>query len=169
MQSNLTGDSYGDSYGVVYTNELTLRGWDRPGSRRDVTDDVTRYQSLHETVRAAGAELSKLDVTAPDFDLLIGIGRLLRPETKVVVLNFPHNPTGYLPSRELFAQVVALCNSHGCRLFCDEMYRHLEMDPTHRLPSACVHPSIPLLPLTLPPSLPSTHARNHAHIPPEIL
>ena len=96
------------------------------------------YQSLHETVLAAGAELSKLDVTSATFDLVADTAALIKPNTKVVVFNFPHNPTGYLPSKEEFAAVNELCSKAGIRLFVDEMYRNLEMDPhAHTLPGAC--------------------------------
>jgi len=96
------------------------------------------YQSLHETVLAAGAELSKLDVTSATFDLVADTTALLKPNTRAVVLNLPHNPTGFLPTKEEFAAINALCSSRGIQLFVDEMYRNLEMDSAaHTLPSAC--------------------------------
>ena len=45
------------------------------------------YQSLIETARAVGAEVSLCDVTAPAFELAPAIASLLRPDTKLVVLN----------------------------------------------------------------------------------
>ena len=49
----------------------------------------------------------------------------------------PHNPTGYFPSRAEFAEAVALVEEAGAVLFCDEMYRWLELDSAERLPAAC--------------------------------
>jgi len=46
-----------------------------------------------------------------------------------MVVNFPHNPTGYLPSREEFNQVVEIARAHGLYLLGDEMYRFLEHKP----------------------------------------
>ena len=43
----------------------------------------------------------------------------------MVVVNFPHNPTGCLPSQEEWGALVACCRSKGAWLFSDEMYRHL--------------------------------------------
>jgi len=60
----------------------------------------------------------------------------VRPRPKFVVLNFPHNPTGYLPPRADFDRVVDITRRAGVHLLCDEMYRFLEQDPTTRLPSA---------------------------------
>ena len=53
------------------------------------------------------------------------------------MVNFPHNPTGALPSRTEFAAVVEGAVAAGARVFSDEMYRLLERDPGDRLPAAC--------------------------------
>ena len=54
------------------------------------------YQSLHEVARAAGAQVSTVELEhdsgwALDLD---EVRRALRPETRAIVVNFPHNPTG---------------------------------------------------------------------------
>lgn len=58
----------------------------------------------------------------------------LRPNTKLLAVNFPNNPTGALPSREIFNEMVAICREHGLWLFSDEVYRLIERDPALRLP-----------------------------------
>lgn len=55
---------------------------------------------------------------------------------RLVVVNFPHNPTGHLPSRRDLDAIVDMVRSRGAWLFSDEMYRGLEMDPAARLPCA---------------------------------
>lgn len=65
------------------------------------------------------------------------LDRLLSPHTKLVVVNFPHNPTGYLPSHDEWQHTVQLVARSGSWLFSDEMYRGLEFDPTTRLASGC--------------------------------
>ncbi|GAB2919745.1 pyridoxal phosphate-dependent aminotransferase [Paraburkholderia jirisanensis] len=62
---------------------------------------------------------------------------LLRPETKALVICFPHNPTGFLPTRAQFDAIVEFARRHGLILFSDEVYRGLELDPAQRLPAAC--------------------------------
>jgi len=62
---------------------------------------------------------------------------LLRRETKAILLCAPHNPTGYLPSKEDFMEIVGLARQHGLLLFVDEVYRGLELDESDRLPSVC--------------------------------
>ncbi len=61
---------------------------------------------------------------------------LLRPTTKLVVWNFPHNPTGALPAAADFARMVGAVARSGAWLFSDEMYRLLEPDAESRLPAA---------------------------------
>ena len=47
---------------------------------------------------------------------------LITPKTKMVVVNFPHNPTGYLPTAEFQRELFALAEENDLWLFCDEMY-----------------------------------------------
>lgn len=62
--------------------------------------------------------------------------RLVRPETRLVVVNFPHNPTGALPDVAEFQTILEIAQRHGAWLFCDEMYRGLEYAGRQMLPSA---------------------------------
>jgi aspartate/methionine/tyrosine aminotransferase len=49
----------------------------------------------------------------------------LRPNTKLVAINFPNNPTGAILPRDRFDALVDLCRSRGLWLFSDEAYRPL--------------------------------------------
>lgn len=51
------------------------------------------------------------------------LAELITPNTRAVVVNFPHNPTGCLPSHGDWQQIVQLCKSANAVLFSDEMYR----------------------------------------------
>jgi aspartate/methionine/tyrosine aminotransferase len=68
---------------------------------------------------------------------LDALDSLVTPHTKLVVVNFPHNPTGYLPSHDECHALVEIVSRAGTWLFFDEMYRGLEHDPSTRLPSGC--------------------------------
>jgi len=62
--------------------------------------------------------------------------RLITDDTRLVVVNFPHNPTGYLPAAAEFDALIDIVRRRGAWLLCDEMYRGLERNPADRLPSA---------------------------------
>jgi aspartate/methionine/tyrosine aminotransferase len=95
------------------------------------------YQSLYEVARSAGAHVSlhvlrEEDGWALDVDRLI---RSFRPETRTVVVNAPHNPTGMLPSIEEWRRLAAACTDARIRLVADEVYRFLEHDGAATLPA----------------------------------
>ena len=97
------------------------------------------YESALEVARSAGAEVtewrrSAADGWAHDLDAL---ERALRPDTRLVYVNTPHNPTGTSMPRDVLDRVVELCAERGAWLFCDEVYRELEHDPADRLPAGC--------------------------------
>jgi len=98
------------------------------------------YQSLHEVARSVGARLALWPLALGQAGWQVDLERLealLSPRTKLLVLNFPHNPTGYLPTRAELEAILALAGRRGAYVFCDEMYRLLEYDPARRLPAVC--------------------------------
>lgn len=65
-------------------------------------------------------------------DLATAIG----PRTRGVMLNFPHNPTGAILTREVGLEVAALCRQHDLSLISDEVYADLTFDGGHLSPAA---------------------------------
>lgn len=61
---------------------------------------------------------------------------LITPRTKLVVVNFPHNPTGYLPTPEWLQDLIEIVEANNLWLFCDEMYFGLIHSGTPAVPSA---------------------------------
>jgi len=97
------------------------------------------YQSLEEVALGIGCEVTRWkaredDGWALDLEELVDH---LRPETKVVVVNLPHNPTGYLMGRERFLEMTDILRARGIALFSDEVYRESEYHAEDRLPAAC--------------------------------
>ncbi|MBI5838565.1 MAG: aminotransferase class I/II-fold pyridoxal phosphate-dependent enzyme [Chloroflexi bacterium] len=97
------------------------------------------YQSLAEVARAAGCDVSpwmarEENGWALDLDEL---RHLMRTNTKAIIINTPHNPTGCLMSREDFLAVNRFAQGNNLLLFSDEVYRESEYDPATRLPAAC--------------------------------
>lgn len=97
------------------------------------------YESGLELARSTGAEVSQWtqhfeDGWAHD---LAALEALIRPNTKLIYINTPSNPTGINMKPEVFAAVMNLAKERGIIVFCDEVYRELEHDPSTRLPAAC--------------------------------
>ena len=59
----------------------------------------------------------------------------LLPTTKMVTLNFPHNPTGTMISQLHQQMIIDSCRDYGCWLFSDEVFRGLEQSSRDRLPA----------------------------------
>lgn len=97
------------------------------------------YQSLAEIARSIGCDVSpwmarEENGWALDLDEL---RHLMRTNTKAIVVNTPHNPTGYLMSRADFEALHRFAQENNLILFSDEVYRESEYDPSLRLPAAC--------------------------------
>lgn len=97
------------------------------------------YQSLFEVAKSIGCQVTQW-ITHPEDKWELDIRSLkqrLRPNTKVVVVNLPHNPSGYLMDKEKYSELVSLSQSHGFLIFSDEVYRQLEYEESDRLPALC--------------------------------
>ena len=63
------------------------------------------------------------------------VAAAIRPNTRLISINFPHNPTGKILERERFDALVNLCRQHGIYLFSDEAYRLLGLGEGGQLPA----------------------------------
>jgi len=95
------------------------------------------YQSA-ETIPAAicdvtGVALRPGDHWSLDID---EIRAAVRPNTRLIAINFPHNPTGKILEQDRFDALIALCRKHGIWLLSDEVNRPLGATGTVHLPQA---------------------------------
>lgn len=117
----------------LYCAMLALLG---PGDHAIVT--VPNYQSMETlpvtiTGKVTGVALRPENRWQLD---LKEVRAALRPETKLIAVNFPNNPTGAIADQDIFRGLVELCDGRGIHLFSDEVYRGLETDAAKRLPQA---------------------------------
>jgi aspartate/methionine/tyrosine aminotransferase len=99
---------------------------------------VPCYQSLAEVPRSRGADVACVALREEnewriDFE---AIKRALRPHTRGIIINFPHNPTGQVITPEELRELVALCERHDLWLLSDEVYRLLGQPRAPWAPSA---------------------------------
>ena len=97
------------------------------------------YQSLYEIANFLGCEVSKWSPKNKngwifDIDDLKG---LIRDDTKLIVINFPHNPTGATLQEHELKQIIDMAEQKNITVFSDEMYRFLEHNQANRTSSAC--------------------------------
>ncbi|MGV8946842.1 MAG: aminotransferase class I/II-fold pyridoxal phosphate-dependent enzyme [Lutibacter sp.] len=64
--------------------------------------------------------------------------KLIKPNTKLIVINFPHNPTGFSPEMDDYLIIIEIARQQGIVIFSDEMYRFLtQAENRVTLPSMC--------------------------------
>jgi len=97
------------------------------------------YQSLFELAAYRGCAVHPWPMLETEGGWRMDLDHLadlMTADTRLLVVNAPHNPTGYLPTAAELDAILDLAARHNTWLFCDEMYRGLEYAPTDRLPSA---------------------------------
>lgn len=99
------------------------------------------YQSLHEVARSIGCDVSSWSLEPGknnEWHLDVKqLETLITARTRLLIINFPHNPTGHMISTADLMTIVALAGEHALTLFSDEMYRLLEYEPYSQLPPVC--------------------------------
>ena len=85
------------------------------------------YQQLYSIPEAMGAKVDILQLKKENSYLLDinELKSLVTPQTKMICVNNPNNPTGALMSREMLMEIVDVAKSVDAWVLCDEVYRHL--------------------------------------------
>ncbi len=124
----------GASEGIYAANSVIL---DKDSHAIAITPN---YQS-HETLPASICEISGVALDPPSKILNTNwsldvdkIKAAIRPNTKLLTINFPHNPTGYIPSDEDFNALIELCRKHGIYVLSDEIFKGLGRTGARHLP-----------------------------------
>jgi aspartate/methionine/tyrosine aminotransferase len=95
------------------------------------------YQALYEVARSTKADVTLLPLS-PDTGWRLDLDALraaIRPTTRAIIINSPHNPTGSMIDARTFDAIVTIAREAKAFLFSDEMYRFLEFDEAERLPA----------------------------------
>jgi len=94
------------------------------------------YQSA-ETVPAAICDTTGVPIRIDGDKWRLDIDAIknaIRPNTRLISLNFPHNPTGALMPRADLDALITLARADGIYILCDEVYRGVELDPNLQMP-----------------------------------
>lgn len=119
----------GASEGIFAANQVILD----PDSHAIVV--TPNYQS-HETLPVAICEATGVPLD-PNENWSLDIDRVaaaIRPNTKLVTINFPHNPTGAILPLDRYQALVELCREHGIYILHDEIFNGLGETRARHLP-----------------------------------
>ena len=104
-------------------------------------------QSLLEVATSIGCDVVKWPLQETDAGWKMDLDHLeelLAEETRLLVVNAPHNPTGHQPTLAEWKRILAVVNEEDVRLFSDEMYRGLEPAPDMALAPAASNDTLAL-------------------------
>ena len=103
---------------------------------RDHAVVITPNYQAAETIPGSICEVTGVALRAEqnwalDLD---AVRAALRPNTRLISINFPHNPTGKVIDHETYDELISIARERGIYIFSDEVYRLLERTDEVRLP-----------------------------------
>jgi aspartate/methionine/tyrosine aminotransferase len=113
--------------GAIEANYLLFHTLLKPGDH--VVAVHPAYQQLHSVPQAIGCNVSLWELRDEGgfhYDL-DDLRQLVTPQTKLIIVNTPHNPTGAMLSEEQLREIYALAEANDAYLLCDEAYRWLDI------------------------------------------
>ena len=119
----------GASEGIFAANTVIL---DKDSHAIVITPN---YQS-HETLPSAICKVTGVPLD-PDDNWSLDIDRVaaaIRPNTRLLTINFPHNPTGAILPLDRYFALIELCRKHGIYVLHDEIFHGLGPSGTRHLP-----------------------------------
>lgn len=125
----------GASEGIFAANSVIL---DRQSHAIVVTPNYQSHETLPVAIcEATGVPLNPEDGWSLDIDR---VADSVRPNTRLVTINFPHNPTGTILPADRYQALVALCRKHGIYILHDEIFHGLGVTGApHLAPAADVY------------------------------
>ncbi len=111
------------THGTIGANALIYQALISSGDH--VISVLPTYQQHYSIPESIGANVDILGLRPengflPDLDEM---RQRVRPDTKLIAINNPNNPTGALMDAVFLAQVVDIARECGAYLLCDEVYR----------------------------------------------
>ena len=119
----------GAGEGIFAANQVLL---DSESHAIVVTPNYQSHETLPKFIcDVTGVPLDPEDNWSLDIDRLAAA---IRPNTKLLTINFPHNPTGTILPKERYMVLVELCRKHGIYILHDEIFNGLGETKTQHLP-----------------------------------
>lgn len=111
------------THGTIGANSLVHQALVSRGDH--VISVIPTYQQHYSIPESIGADIELLHLKPenaflPDLDELRA---MVRPDTRLIAINNPNNPTGALMDRAVLQEIVEIARSADAWLLCDEVYR----------------------------------------------
>ena len=125
LYKTLSRENVVPTHGAAGANHHIFYSLINPGDR--VVSIMPTYQQLYSIPESYGADLHLLHLKQENDYLpdLSELRALVTPDTKLICINNPNNPTGALMSGELLRAIVDIAREADAYVLCDEVYRHL--------------------------------------------
>lgn len=99
-------------------------------------DEVVTFEPYYDSYAAmiglTNAEHKVVQLKAPLFQPdLDELRRTVTDNTRVILVNNPHNPTGTVLDTTVLTEVIRLAHQHDCIIISDEVYEHLTFGVEH--------------------------------------
>lgn len=108
----------------------TILGLINPGD--EVVLFAPFYDSYEAVLSMAGANIRCITLRPPDFAVpLEELKSVISKNTKAIMINTPHNPTGKMFTREELEFIAELCTENDVLVFTDEVYDKLSFEMDH--------------------------------------
>ncbi len=119
----------GASEGIFAANRVLLEA---DSHAIVVTPNYQSHESLPLAIcEATGVPLDPNDGWSLDIDR---VKAAIRPNTRLLTINFPHNPTGTILPLDRYNALIDLCRQHGIWILHDEIFNGLGPSDAQHLP-----------------------------------
>ena len=119
----------GASEGIFAANTVLL---EKDSHAIVVTPNYQSHESLPLAIcEATGVPLDPNDNWSLDIDR---VAAAIRPNTRLLTINFPHNPTGAILPLDRYLALIELCRKHGIWILHDEIFNGLGPSDAEHLP-----------------------------------
>lgn len=128
LYKNISPDQIAVMNGGEETIYVTMRALLDPGD--EIIVQMPSYQSLSVIAKEIGCRITEFRPSFErnwEFDIELLRSKVSR-KTKLIALNYPHNPTGACLTDDDMTDIAKLCSEYGIILAADEMYRFLRLD-----------------------------------------
>lgn len=100
------------------------------------------YDCYEPAIELMGAKTVAIQLELPNFSVdWEVVKKAITPQTKMMIINSPHNPTGTIWSKEDMQQLSDLLEGTDILLLSDEVYEHIIFDGAHHQ-SAALFPKL---------------------------